>query len=80
MFCCYEDEAFPLPLSEPEETNEISINLKIDLYKQIHGSYGAKDQLIKRLANIADKVPKSYLDNLIKETTTKRGNQRMVKP
>jgi hypothetical protein len=25
-------------------------------------------------------VPKSYLDTLIRETTTKRGSQRLVKP
>lgn len=32
------------------------------------------------MALIAERVPKSYLDNLIRETTTKKGNQRLVKP
>lgn len=54
--------------------------MKCDLYKEIHGFHGTKDALIKALALIADKMPRSYLDNLIKETTTKAGSQRIVKP
>lgn len=80
MFCCFEDEPLPLPLNEPEQSNELSLTIKCELYKEIHGYYGPKDSLIKKLALITDKVPKSYLDTLIKETTTKRGYQRLVKP
>ena len=46
----------------------------------IHGFYGTKEALVKELVNICDKVPKSYYFNLIRETTTKKGHQRVVKP
>jgi hypothetical protein len=70
-------------LAEAEQSSEFPISIKCDIYKEIHGFCGTKDSLIKALALItdkADKVPRSYLDNLIKETTTKRANQRIVKP
>lgn len=53
--------------------------MKCDLYREIHGFYGTKESLIRALAAIAD-MPRSYLDNLIKETTTKKCNQRVIKP
>lgn len=34
MFCCFEEDALPLPLSEPEQSNnELTLNLKCELYK-----------------------------------------------
>lgn len=77
---CLCDESFPLTLAEPEQSNEVSISLKCELYKEIHGFSGTKDILIKALTQVTDKVPRSYLDSLIRETTTKKNNQRIIKP
>jgi hypothetical protein len=54
--------------------------MKCDVYKVIHGYHGTQDSLVRELALITDKMPKSYLLNLIRETTTKKNNQRVVKP
>jgi len=35
---------------------------------------------VKDLVAICDKVPKSYLFGMIRETTTKKGHQRLIKP
>lgn len=70
----------PLILSEPEPPTELTTALKCELYKEIHGYCGVKEPLLKKLAFIAEKVPKSALDGLLKETTIKRGNRRLVRP
>jgi len=38
-----------------------------------------KDQLLRRMFSIAKKIPKSALDELLKKTTMKKGNRRVVR-
>ena len=64
--CLFDDDVMPLALGEPEQSNELTVSVKCELYKEIHGFFGTKDALIKSLALIADRVPKSYLDSLIR--------------
>lgn len=70
----------PFSLIELEQSNELSLTIKCEIYKEIHGYYGPKVALFRKLALISCTVPKGYLGTLIRETTIKRGYQRLVKP
>ena len=76
---CLEEE-FPLSVGEVEAPTELTVALKCQLYKEIHGYFGVKEPLMRKLTAIAERVPKSALDGLLRETTTKIGNQRLVRP
>lgn len=50
------------------------------MYKEIHGSYSAKELLIKKLYGILDnKISLNKLSTIIKDICEKKGNQRVLK-
>lgn len=42
-----------------QKDKEMTVNTKIEFFKEIHGSYGSKDVLIKKLVAIAPKMSKN---------------------
>jgi hypothetical protein len=48
---CLSDEVQPLVVRDQSEENkdELTPSIKIEMYKEIHGSYTPKDVLIKKL-------------------------------
>lgn len=67
---CLFEEMMPLPVKDiaDEATNDISPIQKIEMYKEIHGSFTPKDILIKKLNTIVDnKITMNKLSSMIKD-------------
>lgn len=51
---------------EPESGAGLTIPLKMDLLKEIHGYFNSKESLVKKLSGITDKLSQNALNNFIK--------------
>lgn len=79
---CLVEEAIPLVTKDQsdEMSNDITPQQKIEMYKEIHGSFTPKDVLTKKLNLIVDnKISINKLSTLLKDICEKKGNQRVLK-
>lgn len=78
---CLLEEAVPLPTKETvEENNEITPQMKMEIYKELHGSYSPKDILTKKIAVIIDnKMSMNKISSMLKDISEKSGSQRVLK-
>lgn len=74
---CLVEEAIPLVTKDQsdEMSNDITPQQKIEMYKEIHGSFTPKDVLTKKLNLIVDnKISINKLSTLLKDICEKKGN------
>lgn len=63
-----------------EATNDITPMQKIEMYKEIHGSFIPKDVLIRKVSGIVEnKITMNKVSSMVKEMCEKKGSQRVIK-